>query len=435
MSNAIHITALILLAMVILGCGPKTEQTLNNQRVVITYWAAPNQQEMMLANQLVSEWNKNNPDIHVRLQALPANQSTEEVLMAAIAAKTTPDVCSNIWPGTVPEYVRANALVSLSQFSDFDSLAESRIGWDRMVQFRSADGQYYQIPWKTNPVMMIYNKDLFKAAGIASPPRTYSEFLFDAQKLTSYSNANVGNGHYWMGYRDIRPIWWQRYFDFFTFYCAASHGHPMVSNDSVNADTNAIRSVYYFFQKCFSNQYFPRTTFQYDPFIAGVVATEFVGPWTISYIRQNFPDKINYGIGPVPVPDSSKGAVYTYGDHKSIVIFSTTRYPMESWRFVKYLLSVESDLKLLEIASQIPVRRDILKEPKFERFFNQNKIMKIFAEQSAYAKEVDQSYDQKEIFDSIAQEFEKCSVYGKETSDEAARNLLRRIKLIIDWEK
>lgn len=406
----------------------------DSQRVVITYWAAPNQQEMMLASRLVSEWNKNHPDTYVRLQALPVNQSTEEVLMAAIAAKTTPDVCSNIWPGTVPEYVRANALVRLSQFPDFDSLAESRVGWDRMAQFKSADGQYYQIPWKTNPVMMIYNKDLFKAAGIKEPPETYSSFFLDAQKLTFDSNGDGINDH-WIGYRDIRPIWWQRYFDFFTFYCAASHGHPIVRNDRIDADTEAISTVYNFFQRCFSNGYFPKTTFQYDPFIAGLVATEFVGPWTISYIQQNFPDKINYGIAPVPVPDSFNGPVYTYGDHKSIVIFNTTRHPAKSWQFVKYLLSARADLELLEIASQIPVRKNILTEPKFQKFFNQNKIMKIFAEQSAYVKEVDQSYDQKEIFDSIAQEFEKCSVYGKETPWDAARNLLKRIKIIIDWEK
>ncbi|MGC8596117.1 MAG: extracellular solute-binding protein [Candidatus Kryptoniota bacterium] len=434
MLNSIQRISLVVLVITVWSCGSKTEHTLNNQRVVITYWAAPNQQEMMLASQLVSEWNKNNPDIYVRLQALPANQSTEEVLMAAIAAKTTPDVCSNIWPGTVPEYVRANALVRLSQFSDFDSLVNSRIGWDRMAQFRSADSQYYQIPWKTNPVMMIYNKNIFRAAGIKEPPHTYSDFLYDARKLTFDSNGDGVKDH-WMGYRDIRPIWWQRYFDFFTFYCAASHGHPIVSNDEVNADTAAIEKVYDFFQKCFSNQYFPRTTFQYDPFIAGVVATEFVGPWTISYIQQNFPDRINYGIAPVPVPDSAGGPVYTYGDHKSIVIFSTTRHPEKSWRFVKYLLSVKADLNLLEIASQIPVRKDILEESQFKKFFNKNKLMKIFAEQSTYAKEVDQSYDQKEIFDSIAQEFEKCSVYGKETPGDAAKNLLKRIKLIINWDR
>ncbi|MGC8898562.1 MAG: extracellular solute-binding protein [Bacteroidota bacterium] len=425
---------LLLLSAFISGCVSKTQEGSGDHRIVLTYWAAPNQQEMALANQLVTEWNRENPNTFVKLQALPANQSTEEVLMAAIAAKTTPDVCSNIWPGTVPEYVRASALIRLSQFPDFDSLVDARVGWDRMAQFRSADGNYYQIPWKTNPVMMVYNKNLFKSAGINHPPRTYSEFFSDARKLT-YDSDGDGVIDHWIGYRDIRPIWWQRYFDFFTLYCAASQGHPIVSNGEVVADESAVEKVYDFFQRCFVRGYFPRSTYQYDPFVAGTVATEFVGPWTISYIKQNFPGKLDYGIAPVPVPDSLVGPVYTYGDHKSIVIFSTSKHPAESWKFVKYLLSTKADLMLLKIASQIPVRRDLLTSPEFNNFFKENKDIRAFAEQSAYAKEVDQSYDQKEIFDSIAQEFEKCSVYGKETSANAARNLLKRIKLIIDWDK
>ncbi len=56
---------------------------------------------------------------------------------------------------------------------------------DRADQYKSPDGKFYQMPWKSNPVMIFYNKDLFTKAGLDpdNPPlATYDEFLATAQE-------------------------------------------------------------------------------------------------------------------------------------------------------------------------------------------------------------------------------------------------------------
>src|SRR5467141_882363 len=128
----------------------------------ITYWPAPNTQEIELAETLVLAWNKLHPEIPVRMQPIPVSQSTEEVLMAAIAGKTTPDVCSNIWPGALHDYIQSGGLIPLDSFPDFDSVAASRVPNELLKTFKSADGHCYQFPWKSNPVMMFYNVRLFQ---------------------------------------------------------------------------------------------------------------------------------------------------------------------------------------------------------------------------------------------------------------------------------
>src|SRR5690606_116563 len=152
--------------------------------VTLTYWSAQNPQEQQLAARLVDEWNRLHPDVQVVVQPLPAGQSSEEVLLAAIVAGTTPDICSNIWPGIVSSFVRAGGVLKLIDFADFDSLAGSRIPPDMLERFRAPDGNFYQIPWKTNPILMLYNRDLFRVAGFETPPATYSGFLAAAAKLT-----------------------------------------------------------------------------------------------------------------------------------------------------------------------------------------------------------------------------------------------------------
>src|SRR5205085_7084863 len=83
----------------------------------LTYWPAANPQETKLAILLTDRWNREHPDIQVRVQPLPAGRSTEEVLLAAIVARATPDVCSNVSSALLARLVRANGVVRLDKLA------------------------------------------------------------------------------------------------------------------------------------------------------------------------------------------------------------------------------------------------------------------------------------------------------------------------------
>ena len=400
----------------------------------LTYWPAPNPQEIQLADTLVKRWNRLHPTIQVRMQPIPVSQSTEEVLLAAIAAGTTPDVCSNIWPGALYEYTTAGGLVALDQFADFDSIVGSRTPRNLLETFRSSDGRYYQIPWKTNPVMMFYNVRLLKEAGVEKVPRTYSEYLAAGEKLARDRDGD-GQVDVWLGERDIRPIWLQRLFDFYPFYIAASGGKTLFEDGRVAFLNDAAQNVFALFQTCYQRGYYPRTFFQGgDPFILERKATHFAGPWQIAAI-QKFNPSLQFGVASLPVPDDYEGPVYTSGDYKNISIFSNTKHPKEAWEFVKFLIKAKHDLLLLEIANQIPVRGDLLSNPLFTDYFRVNSHMRRFAEQAVFTRGMDSAPDLKEIFDAISQEYEACAVYGKKSPAEAVRDAARRARLIVEWNQ
>jgi multiple sugar transport system substrate-binding protein len=423
-------------SLVLSGCSKQrtSEQPGSDKIVQLTYWPAPNPQEMQLADTLVREWNQLHPDIHVNMQPIPVSQSTEEVLLAAIAGKTTPDVCSNIQPAALYDYSRAGGIIPLDQFSDFDSVALSRTPKDLLDQFRSADGHFYQIPWKTNPVMMFYNVRMFEEVGIKKPPRTYSEFFADAKKLTRDLNGD-GQIDVWMGERDIRPIWWQRLFDFFPFYIGASSGKTLFNNGVPDFNDQSAVEVFKFFQECYQKNYFPHTYFQGgDPFLLEKKATHFAGPWEIATLRSLAP-QVRYDVAQLPVPDNHTGPVYTYGDYKNISIFGTSKHPREAWEFVKFLVQPRNDLMLLRITDQIPIRGDLLKNPLFAGYFKRNPKMVKFAEQALYTRSIDSGPDMKEILDAISQEYEACAVYSKITPSQAVTDAMKRTTMIVDWNK
>jgi multiple sugar transport system substrate-binding protein len=275
---------------------------------------------------------------------------------------------------------------------------------------------------------------MFKAAGVDSFPKTYSEFVAAAEKITK-DNDGDGTTDQWMGYRDIRPIWWQRYYDFYTSYITASGGETLFNKGELDIDEKASEEVFGFFKALYDGGFFPRSTLQGNAFLYGRIATEFTGPWNIAYLQKNAPASLNYDFAPVPVPDGYEGEVFTYGDHKNIAVFSNTEHPKESWEFVKFLITKEADFRLLSIANQIPVRKNLLIDPVFKDYLTENPKLARFARQAAYTRGVDGVRDFKEILDAVSRYYERASVYGMMTPEEATDEMIEAIKVIREWNK
>lgn len=419
-------SCLVLALLLLAGCTSERQARIDSGGLV--YWTSPNPQERQMAESLAAEWNALHPGVQVTVQPIPAGQSSEEVIMAAVAGGTTPDICSNIWPGLVADLVRAGGVLALDSLDGFAELAEERLPDGTLDAFRSADGRVYQMPWKTNPILMLYNRDLLARAGYDEPPATYSAYLDAAQRVQSLP------GDAWIGYRDVRPIWWQRYFDFYSFYIGASGGRTLFDRGEIAVDTVAARQVMAFFQTLYADGYFPLSTFAGAPFLQGRIATEFTGPWSAAFLAENAPDSLSYDYAPLPVPDDHTGPVHTYGDFKNIAIFSTTKRPDEAWAFVRFLVSREADLRLLAEAQQIPVRRDLTTDPLFAPIFERSPYLRTFADAAPNARGVDAVRTFQEVLDAVAQGFERA-VYSAETPSESVASTLARIRTIQEWSQ
>lgn len=399
---------------------------------VLTYWSANNQYEIDLARKVVEEWNRAHPEMPVKHQPVPEGQSSEEVILAAVVGKSPPDVYSNMWPGTVEFYANAGVLVPLSQFPDFDSVMNARVKPDILEGARSRDGQVYQIPWKTNPVMMMYNKKMLAENGFSNPPRTYSEYERQAKVITADLDGD-GYTDRFMGIRDIRVVWWQRLFDYYAFYIAASGGQTLLKNGQVAFNNPTSVAVFAFIQNLFKKGYFPLQKAQgaVDPFLSGRVATRFTGPWEIAHAEKFKPEGFEYDFAHIPVPDTLTGPVYTYGDFKNIVIFRTGSDSKRAWAFVKYMISRQNDYRLLAMTHQLPLRKGMVEDSLFQEAFKKNPKLLKFAQQARYVRGPDVCKDLTEIFDAISQEYEACVLYQTKTPEQAIADAAKRAELIL----
>jgi multiple sugar transport system substrate-binding protein len=381
--------------------------------ITLTYWPAANPVEVRLAMRLTEEWNAANPGVQVRVQPLPAGRSSEEVLLAAIVAKATPDVSSNVSSALLARLVRAHGVVRLDDRVATAARLQERTNGAMLESLRLPDGGIYAFPWKTNPEMLMYNVDLLATAGI-EPPRNHTELLDAFRRLTRDSDGD-GRVDRWALWATLKTTWFERFYDFYPLYLASSGGRTLIGDGKVIFDNEAAVAALDVLRRGFAEGTLPRSNFALgrDPFADGTVAMKIIGPWFVRELHEMKVTGLRYDVAPVPASDApDPDDRYAFADLRSIAIFSTTRYPEEAARFVAYLTSPAADRLLIEEASQLPYRRGLDVDVRFTESLAKWPTLATYATYVERSRDLDIDPDVVEIFDLISEAYEEAAVYG-----------------------
>jgi multiple sugar transport system substrate-binding protein len=376
----------------------------------IKIWLSNNPEELAWGNKMVEAWNKANPDQKVTAQEIPAGKSSEEVIGAAITAGNAPCLVFNTAPAAVPQFEKQGGLVPLDSFADGKEYIESRTG-DAATQYQSPDGKYYQLPWKANPVMIFYNKDLLKKAGVdpENPPlSTYDEFLDTSDKIVSSGAAQAA----------IWPApsseFYQSWFDFYPLYAAETGGTQLVEDDKATFNSTEGKAVADFWATMYEKGYAQKEAYKADSFADGKAAMAIVGPWAIAV----YGDSVNWGVAPVPTSTGiAPEDTYTFSDAKNVAMYSACKAQGTAWEVLKFATSEEQDGALLEETGQMPMREDVASA--YPDYFKANPEYQTFADQAARTVEVPNVTNSIEIWQDFRDDYSKAVIFGETDVDSA----------------
>jgi multiple sugar transport system substrate-binding protein len=351
------------------------------ERGDITIWYSNNEFEVQWGKQMVEAWNADHPDEQVKAQEIPAGKSSEEVIGAAITAGNAPCLIFNTAPVAVPQFQKQGGLVDLSSFEDGDSYIQERTG-DLAEQYQSEDGKFYQMPWKSNPVMLFYNKDVFAAAGLdpENPElATYDEFTETARTLVSSGAAPYAI------YPSPTSQFFQSWFDFYPAYAAETGGTLLVEDGEATFNSDEGVAVGEFWKTLYAEGLAGKEQYQGDAFADAQAAMSSAGPWAVSVYK----DTVNWGA--VPFPTSSGVAAdeaYTFSDAKNVGLFTACENQATAWDVLKFATSEEQDGQLLELTGQMPLRQDLTEA--YPEYFAANPAYEQFGDQANRTIEVPQ---------------------------------------------
>src|SRR5262249_60593808 len=108
-----------------------------------------------------------------------------------------------------------------------------------------------------------------------------------------------------------------------------------------------------------------------------------------------------------------------FADMKSTVVFSTTAHPAEATELAAFLASPAADRTLIEVASQLPYRRDLATDPRFAAALHRWPTLSTYAEWVGRTRDMDIQPDVVEVFDIISEAYEASSIYGTQSAEQA----------------
>jgi multiple sugar transport system substrate-binding protein len=311
-----------------------------NKETTITFWhgwSAPS--EIAAIKATVDAFEAKFPKIHVKVVANITDDKINQALRAG--GPSAPDVVSSFTTDNVGEFCSSKVFADLTPFLEKSGINAEKTFPAALLDYTRYKDDQCTLPLLSDAYGLYYNKDAFKAAGIASPPKTLSEFKADAIKLTKSKGdtyTQLGFMPDFHGYETTMShyaaLWGPHYFDSSGKSIAASDPAitAMFTWQKAMVDTLGGFAKLEKFRSTFGDEFSSK-----NPFMTGQVAMSMDGEWRAGMI-DDANIHLNYGVAPFPVPDdqaSTYGKGYISGT--VVGIASTSEKQNAAWEFVKYL--------------------------------------------------------------------------------------------------
>lgn len=200
------LVASVAASLMLVASGLVVNQAAAASKTTITYFnftSVPDHVKDL--NKMVAAFEKQNPAIKVNVQgATYADYFTK--LKTRVAANQAPDVFDLNYENFVT-YAQSGALLNLGSVSKKDKTFKKSDYYGKAYDVFSMAGKQFGLPASFSTVVLFYNKDLFKDAGVSTPDKSWDwsdETAASAQlkaKLPAGSFADYQGTQFWEFYK------------------------------------------------------------------------------------------------------------------------------------------------------------------------------------------------------------------------------------------
>lgn len=305
--KSLFISLAVLLSLVFLvACGSSGPATGGDGPQTLTMLTWDQGNGLGPYNQAIAAFEKIHPNVKINLQS-DTSTYYETKLLTELANGTAPDIF-------LVSDDEASELAHSGQLEDITGLVNNHTYginsanfFPRVWQTGKFDGKYYYIPKDWADASVLYNKTLFKKAGLAYPQSgwTLQQFIQDAEKLTISQNGRTSQWGVQLPGTWLRPG---------LEYMESAYGAQMISPDGKTVDgylnTPQSEQAIQAYIDLYTKDHISPSINQMngfgnlDLFMTGRVAMEWTGPWNVGeYLKD---PNLDFGVAPMPVGPTGK---------------------------------------------------------------------------------------------------------------------------------
>lgn len=319
------------------ACRPRDDGT------TLRFWGFGREGEV--AQQLVGEFERTHPGVHVKVQQIPWSAAHEK-LLTAIVGRATPDIAGmgNTW---IPEMVTLGALapinIRLSDSSYFPGIIATNIVNDTL----------FGLPWYVDTRVLFYRKDILARAGYAAVPETWTGWR---QAMVAIKRV-VGPGKYaiFLPTNEWPPM----------AILGLQAGSPLITPSGYGAFAQpAYARAFGFLLSLYRDSLAPPVNSTqianlYQEFARGTFAMYISGPWNLGEFRRRLPPELKdaWSTAPLPGPDGPASGVSLAGG-SSLVVFRASRHQALARELGQFLSRPEQQIRFYRLTGDLPARRE-----------------------------------------------------------------------------
>jgi multiple sugar transport system substrate-binding protein len=394
-------TALIgsLLVGALAGCSSDSASSSDkNGKTTINVWAMG--EEAKSLPKIAEEFEKENPKIDVKVQAIPWDQAHDK-LLTAVASKKGPDV---VQMGTtwIPEFASANALMDLKPYiKEYPELDENNF-YPGSVETTKYEDKVVGVPWYIDTRVLYYRTDLLKEVGYNEPPKTWDELRDAAKKL-----AERGENKYGISIDTNEQT--------LAFMFARQNGSKLIDeqNKPLFNQKEFVEAVEYL------NGFFEDGSAPIDLGLdiiqafrgEGIVPMFISGPWMVKLINDQAPElKGKWATAVLPKKEHNISAL----GGSNLSVFQYTKHKDASLKFIAFMSKPETQLKWMEMTNSLPST----KEAWNDKTLQEDPLYKTFGQQMEASQPMPMIKQWEEIAQTYLKHFEKIYRGGTDVQKE-----------------
>lgn len=333
-----------LLLLCCLGC-----RSTPGTPVVVEFWAMGREGEVV--QRLLAEFERQTPDIHVRVQQIPWSAAHEKLLTAYVG-DAMPDIfqVGNTW---IPEFVALDAIERLDDRIARSSVVQTDDFFPGILDTNTINGAVYGVPWYVDTRLLFYRTDSLQQAGFPAPPATWDAWLDAMIRI----KARAGSDNYAI----LLPMTeWQP-----PVILALQLGAQLLRDHDQygNFRSPEFRRAFGFYLDLFRRQLTPRDADAqvanlYQDFANGYFAFYITGPWNIGEFQQRLPATMTdkWATAPMPGPDATQSGVSTAGG-ASLALFRGSPHADAAWQVIEYLSAPARQVEFYRLTGDLPSRK------------------------------------------------------------------------------
>jgi multiple sugar transport system substrate-binding protein len=286
-------------------------------------------------------------------------------------------------------------------------------------------GQTWSVPFGTNNLGIFYRPSLFKAAGINQFPETWDELRSVARQLTRDTNGDgkidqhgmllsLGKGE-WTVFTWLPFLW--------------SGGGELLKGERPNLVNPGAIAALQFWQDLIQDGSVtlsqPERGYELDAFLAGKVAMQITGPWTLGQLQSA---KVDFAVMPMPAQTRSATAV---GGENLFIFKNSPERAKAAWVFAEYVLSEAFQTQWALQTGYLPVNLKSRESDSYQAFLKEQPAVQVFLEQAQYGRSRPIAPGYNRISDNLGRAIE-ATLLRKSRPEEALKESQTRLNLIFE---